>query len=501
VLTVHPISSPPADHTLAVCPTGFPAKRVTAAVSYSPPSILRVGLLPTEGGEVTILGENLGSAEDVDAGALSVTFDGVPAPAVELSQDHKKLKCVAPPGVGVARVRVEVAGLGADAEALRAAPEVLALDPPDLDVGGGVLVLSGLNFGDDVAAISVLLPDVGGAALSVDLLEPHRRVRALMPPMPSGVEPGTPVRLRVVVAGLHAAIPTDLVFCPPGGVPATATRPAYVSRRLVAPHSGRGATPLTTLFTAALPNEPALPPRLASPGGARGAKKATAEATTSPIVVGSLSGSGPSLGVTPQSKWMPDTPACGLCEAEFNLSRRRHHCRVCGVCACAACSPHELRLSASAPPVRVCSRCNTRVGLLARMTAVLDSIEALKKELGRDSDLYAFFKQEVVASVAASEPSRAAAKKRAPASAAKPAAGGAAATPASAAKPSAASTSAAKAAAATPASATKAAATTPASAVKPPAAAPASASAASAAPATPSRAKALFAAAGADTPK
>jgi hypothetical protein len=389
-----------------VKPSGAP-KAAVLRVSYSAPSILRVGMLPTEGGEVTLLGENLGTTEDAVKGLLRVLFDGTPATSVEVTQDHKKIKCVAPPGVGTSMVTVTLDGATSVADALRAAPEVLALSPPDLDIGGGTLDITGLNFGDDVGSISVLLPDVGGEALSVELVEPHRRLRVLMPPMPPGVEPGAPLRMRVAIAGLHAIIPTDLVYSPPGGVPATATRPAYVCRRVVVAHSAKEKTPLASLFSSTLPHEPqsAAAGSAASPGSPRGVKGAAARAEAvarhSPVVHGSLHGDGPALSVTPQNKWQPDTPACSLCAADFGLSRRRHHCRVCGVCVCAACSPHELRLLPSAPPVRVCVRCNVRVGLLSQMTSVLDSIEALKKSLGRESDLFAFFRHEAIACISA----------------------------------------------------------------------------------------------------
>ena len=110
---------------------------------------------------------------------------------------------------------------------------------------------------------------------------------------------------------------------------------------------------------------------------------------------GALSGEGPTLTVTPLSKWQPDSANCAYCARDFGLSRRRHHCRVCGSCVCASCSPYELRLSSAQPPVRICSRCNLRVGLLTQMTACLDAIENIKKLCGVDGELYSFFRSEV----------------------------------------------------------------------------------------------------------
>ena len=38
--------------------------------------------------------------------------------------------------------------------------------------------------------------------------------------------------------------------------------------------------------------------------------------------------------------WQPDTDTkiCMNCEKDFNVTRRRHHCRSCGLCICSDCS-------------------------------------------------------------------------------------------------------------------------------------------------------------------
>nr|XP_008113392.1 PREDICTED: RUN and FYVE domain-containing protein 2 isoform X1 [Anolis carolinensis] len=58
--------------------------------------------------------------------------------------------------------------------------------------------------------------------------------------------------------------------------------------------------------------------------------------------------------------WLKDKDAthCKLCEAEFSLSRRKHHCRNCGEIFCNACSDNELPLPSSPKPVRVCDTCH-----------------------------------------------------------------------------------------------------------------------------------------------
>ncbi|XP_064789867.1 RUN and FYVE domain-containing protein 2 isoform X6 [Oncorhynchus masou masou] len=58
--------------------------------------------------------------------------------------------------------------------------------------------------------------------------------------------------------------------------------------------------------------------------------------------------------------WLKDKDAthCKLCEKEFSISRRKHHCRNCGEIFCNACSDNELPLPASPKPVRVCDICH-----------------------------------------------------------------------------------------------------------------------------------------------
>ena len=37
--------------------------------------------------------------------------------------------------------------------------------------------------------------------------------------------------------------------------------------------------------------------------------------------------------------WSPDCDNCQRCSAPFTISRRRHHCRRCGLCICGTCAP------------------------------------------------------------------------------------------------------------------------------------------------------------------
>lgn len=60
--------------------------------------------------------------------------------------------------------------------------------------------------------------------------------------------------------------------------------------------------------------------------------------------------------------WTPDkmTSKCKGCEREFNLARRRHHCRSCGEIFCHSCSEQVASLPGkgqNGKPVRVCDGC------------------------------------------------------------------------------------------------------------------------------------------------
>lgn len=95
-----------------------------------------------------------------------------------------------------------------------------------------------------------------------------------------------------------------------------------------------GASPLSQLFSEKLPAEQR------RGGGARGPASPLAKDSTPskdlPVVRGPLGGAGPTLSITAQSKWQEDQDTCSGagCGKEFGLTRRRHHCRVCGLCVC-----------------------------------------------------------------------------------------------------------------------------------------------------------------------
>ena len=58
-------------------------------------------------------------------------------------------------------------------------------------------------------------------------------------------------------------------------------------------------------------------------------------------------------------------PNCSHCDALFTMSKRRHHCRLCGDVFCDPCSTHRVNLPLEGPefekPVRVCDFCNVDI--------------------------------------------------------------------------------------------------------------------------------------------
>jgi len=59
--------------------------------------------------------------------------------------------------------------------------------------------------------------------------------------------------------------------------------------------------------------------------------------------------------------WIPDKFKlnCMSCNCLFTLTRRRHHCRLCGAVVCHRCSSKTRKIFTSEPPVRVCETCSS----------------------------------------------------------------------------------------------------------------------------------------------
>lgn len=60
------------------------------------------------------------------------------------------------------------------------------------------------------------------------------------------------------------------------------------------------------------------------------------------------------------SQWMDSkqVKCCFCCDQQFSVTRRKHHCRLCGNVFCQACSDNKMELASSSKPVRVCDTCH-----------------------------------------------------------------------------------------------------------------------------------------------
>jgi hypothetical protein len=87
----------------------------------------------------------------------------------------------------------------------------------------------------------------------------------------------------------------------------------------------------------------------------------------SPLGASSQNDSKPrSEGVHSAAKWAPNASTCAVCDAALGKRhfRSRHHCRSCGECVCAACSPHSIVLQNMSGLQRVCTPCATSAGAI-----------------------------------------------------------------------------------------------------------------------------------------
>ena len=67
--------------------------------------------------------------------------------------------------------------------------------------------------------------------------------------------------------------------------------------------------------------------------------------------------------------WVPDAdaPNCMICDAKFNLVKRRHHCRGCGQVLCSICCSDKFTLSyMDNKEGRVCKPCKNILERLAK---------------------------------------------------------------------------------------------------------------------------------------
>jgi len=75
--------------------------------------------------------------------------------------------------------------------------------------------------------------------------------------------------------------------------------------------------------------------------------------------------------------WQKDTNACGLCGITIG-KLSRHHCRICGLCVCASCSPSGFQVDGSHKVQRACKACVTNA---VRVPAVMQRLSQFSSKL------------------------------------------------------------------------------------------------------------------------
>jgi len=77
--------------------------------------------------------------------------------------------------------------------------------------------------------------------------------------------------------------------------------------------------------------------------------------SSSKLQVNAMKDEASSVGSTWQSN--AEAAKCKICDKDFTMARRRHHCRNCGGIFCDKCSDNKMSLASSAKPLRVCDNC------------------------------------------------------------------------------------------------------------------------------------------------
>merc|ERR1712070_817496 len=78
--------------------------------------------------------------------------------------------------------------------------------------------------------------------------------------------------------------------------------------------------------------------------------------------------------------------ACELCSEKFTVTKRRHHCRACGIVACSVCTSGRLRMYGTDCQARVCDSCVSAIST----NQVLDHLDSVPLPPGCEIDKKSF---------------------------------------------------------------------------------------------------------------
>jgi IPT/TIG domain-containing protein len=164
------------------------------SVSRTSPVLTAVNttIIPTAGGVIKINGTNFGT----NAGSISVLYDGQACTGITISISHQQITCSLPAGTGTLKqIVVIVDGQQTNHISVsRTGPNIVSTGISTIPTTGGVLSITGTDFGTDVNLISV---SYGGIPCqNVILTTAGSGITVIVP---SGV--GTNVPLIVTVDG------------------------------------------------------------------------------------------------------------------------------------------------------------------------------------------------------------------------------------------------------------------------------------------------------------
>ncbi|KAM9995310.1 hypothetical protein ACTFIY_001495 [Dictyostelium cf. discoideum] len=167
-------------------------------VKYNEPTIISMNRVPTTGGIVTITGSSFSNT----LSNTLLTFESCSLLTVLVP--YKSYTCTLPVGSGTIPVALKVSSQSTTAIYKYAEPLIIYSN--NIAQVGGVLSISGINFGIDSSLIQVLITggsdNVNVTCKNVAIIEDHEKISCLSPPL----SPDT-YNLEIIVDGISSITP------------------------------------------------------------------------------------------------------------------------------------------------------------------------------------------------------------------------------------------------------------------------------------------------------